>query len=154
MKKIKIYQLPTEHEAKFRDFESVKEEGIMPQIDDYAMVWESLVDFGLVESTEAQLDVVFRCLNFNHPQDFKGHSLSVSDVVEMDGKFYYCDDMGWEELPAPAMKNEAFIVISSGSSYYKEIYKTKEEADARAEELNEDYYQHKVWNVEKIEVKF
>lgn len=98
MKKIKIYQLPLEHKAKFMGYDFVKEHSIMLQLSDYKMVWESLVDFGLVESTEAQLDVVFRCLNFNHPQDFKGHSLSVSDVVEKDGKFYYCDDLGWEEI--------------------------------------------------------
>jgi hypothetical protein len=34
----------------------------------------------------------------SHPSDFRGHSLSVSDVVYLDGKYYYCDSFGYKEL--------------------------------------------------------
>jgi len=44
------------------------------------------------------LDDIFRELNLNHPEDYKGHSLSVSDIVEINGKYYYCDAYGWEEI--------------------------------------------------------
>ena len=44
------------------------------------------------------LDDIFRELNINHPSDYKGHSLSVSDIVEINGKYYFCDDLGWKEL--------------------------------------------------------
>ena len=36
--------------------------------------------------------------NEHRPEDFKGHSLSVSDVVERPDGFLYCDDFGWMEL--------------------------------------------------------
>ena len=46
----------------------------------------------------ATLDDLFYTFNCNHPTDFRGHSLSVSDIVELDGKAYYCDSAGWEEI--------------------------------------------------------
>ena len=44
------------------------------------------------------LDDLFRQFNLNHPEDFHGHSLSVSDVVELDGVWYYCDSIGWVNI--------------------------------------------------------
>lgn len=35
----------------------------------------------------------------NRPEDFKGYSLSVSDVVEIDGVALFCDSFGWRQLP-------------------------------------------------------
>ena len=43
------------------------------------------------------LEEIFTLLNVNHPEDYKGHSLSVSDIVELNGKKYYCDSYGWVE---------------------------------------------------------
>lgn len=36
--------------------------------------------------------------NINHPSDFKGHSLSVSDIVQLNDKYYYCDSFGWKDI--------------------------------------------------------
>ena len=42
--------------------------------------------------------------NLNHPNDYNGHSLSVSDVVQVielsnvEAGFYYCDSFGWRKL--------------------------------------------------------
>ena len=50
------------------------------------------------------LDGIFEVFNLNHPQDFKGHSLSVSDIVQIDSSdqerngYYYCDSFGWKKL--------------------------------------------------------
>ena len=44
------------------------------------------------------LDSLFQKFNLNHPEDFHGHSLSVSDVVELDGVWYYCDSIGWVNI--------------------------------------------------------
>lgn len=41
------------------------------------------------------LDYLFTKFNIAHPDDFRGHSLSVSDVVELDGVWYFCDSYGW-----------------------------------------------------------
>lgn len=33
------------------------------------------------------------------PEDFTGHSMSVSDIVETpDGKLWFCDSVGWHEV--------------------------------------------------------
>ena len=41
------------------------------------------------------LESIFEKFNLHHPSDFYGHSLSVSDVVNVDGINYYCDSYGW-----------------------------------------------------------
>ena len=41
---------------------------------------------------------VFVRFNLNRPEDFKGHSLSVSDVVVMADKAYYVDTVGFQPL--------------------------------------------------------
>ena len=49
------------------------------------------------------LETIYRDLNVNHPEDYRGHSLSVSDVVVLReyGKdtAHYCDSIGFAELP-------------------------------------------------------
>ena len=92
MKKIRIYQLPVEHKAKFMGLEFVTENNIMPKLEDYNLVWEGEVEDG------SDLDDIYRIFNVNHPEGYTGHSLSMSDVVFMDGKYFYCDDYGWEEV--------------------------------------------------------
>jgi len=44
------------------------------------------------------LEEIFTELNINHPNDYKGHSLSVSDICEIDNKYYFCDSFGWKEI--------------------------------------------------------
>ena len=49
------------------------------------------------------LDKIFTKFNIDHPADFKGHSLSTSDVVVLNdnGKRtgWYCDSWGFKEVP-------------------------------------------------------
>lgn len=50
------------------------------------------------------LEDIYRKFNLDHPEDYKGRSLSVSDVVEVKagGKvtpgFYFCDSFGFEQI--------------------------------------------------------
>lgn len=44
------------------------------------------------------LEELFREFNIDHPADYTGRSLSVSDVVILDGVAYFCDDFGWKKL--------------------------------------------------------
>lgn len=33
------------------------------------------------------------------PEDFEGHSMSVSDIIEYpDGRLWFCDSKGWKEI--------------------------------------------------------
>lgn len=41
---------------------------------------------------------IFRFFNVEIPETYMGRSLSVSDVVEMEGTFFYCDNIGFKEV--------------------------------------------------------
>ena len=49
------------------------------------------------------LESIYQKFNIDHPADFKGHSLSVSDVVVLRHgdrqEAHYCDDVGFQEVP-------------------------------------------------------
>lgn len=66
-------------------------------IDDYKMVYS-----GKIEGNHP-LAQLFEIFNIHHPEDFRGHSMSVSDVVALEDeiggwRWFYCDSFGWEEL--------------------------------------------------------
>ncbi len=44
------------------------------------------------------LDNLFEKFNVNKPADFKHRSMSVSDVVVINGRAFYCDSFGWKEV--------------------------------------------------------
>lgn len=51
----------------------------------------------------ASLDDVYKRFNLDRPTDFKGHSLSVSDVISIrennKSTAYFVDSVGFKELP-------------------------------------------------------
>ena len=59
---------------------------------DYGVTYEGELDYP--EMPDALEDI----FNVRCPGDFKGRSMAVSDIVEVDGKNYYCDGVGWVEL--------------------------------------------------------
>lgn len=56
------------------------------------------------ENPIAVLENLYEMFNINHPLDFNGHSLSVSDIVVLfddNGcRWYYCDSFGWRDITA------------------------------------------------------
>jgi hypothetical protein len=50
------------------------------------------------------LEDIYMIFNLNHPEDYRGHSLSVSDIVsvvgykEIEDGYYFCDSFGWKKL--------------------------------------------------------
>lgn len=52
---------------------------------------------------ESTLDQIYYRFNVNHPADYKGHSLSMSDVVVLNNNgqrtAWYCDTLGFREVP-------------------------------------------------------
>ena len=55
------------------------------------------------EDVAQTLENLYYIFNQARPEDFKGHSLSVSDIVALkrDGvvSYYYCDSVGFREIP-------------------------------------------------------
>ena len=99
----KIYQLPDGekyHGIRFEGKEQLEKDGVQLNHDDYDLVYEGeIVDF----KSNATLEAIYTQFNTNHPEDFRGRSLSVSDVVviSVDGNdtAYFCDSMGFAEMP-------------------------------------------------------
>ena len=64
-------------------------------LNDYEVVYEGNLDYPEMPNA---LEELFEIFNSKRPKDFERRSMSISDVVEIDGKNYYCDFVGWEEL--------------------------------------------------------
>lgn len=96
-----IYQLDTNNINVIRDHKLFESWDILNKTAgfsmwDYKKVYEGDIEGS--ENTAHLLDVIFQIFNLNHPEDFRGHSLSVSDVVELNGVKYYCDNDGWIDI--------------------------------------------------------
>lgn len=89
-----IYQLRGGDETRayrFEPFQRLIERDLKPDFENYIKVYEGDSSILLTDSSDVrtQLEAVFHKFNIDCPDDFKGHSLSVSDVVVMDDKAYY-----------------------------------------------------------------
>lgn len=71
-----------------------------PNAADYDRVYKcTTAGLGLANAPESRLkEEIFRVFNIEKPADFKGHSLSVSDVVVLDGAAYYVDAYGFKRI--------------------------------------------------------
>lgn len=95
---IKIYQIDSNKDINkviFMPYKFVKEFDFSI----YKEVWSGEEPDGC-----DSLDGIFEVFNLHHPDDFHGHSLSTSDVVQIIGSdpkrngYYYCDSFGWKKL--------------------------------------------------------
>lgn len=79
---------------KFMDWEFAQNHGFSK--DHYTMVWEGDLD------VHGSPEGVYMALQDYRPIETSRvmHSLSMSDIVEIDGKFYYCDDFGFKDVTA------------------------------------------------------
>ncbi len=91
----KIYQLGHNEEGYKFMFLPYRENRVAPR-SLYEVVYAGTVEE--IGDPLAVLESLFTKFNANHPDDFRGHSMSVSDIVELDGKCYYCDSIGFVEL--------------------------------------------------------
>ena len=100
----KIYQLDAENENVKRDGKLFKSWDMLNRTCGFCFKWEyKKVYEGVIElkdgtDDERALDILFEIFNLNHPEDYHGRSMSVSDVVELDGVRYYCDSMDWVKV--------------------------------------------------------
>lgn len=94
-----IYQLRESGERtyQFMGMREASSFGFEIHGEDYELIYSDRLGM------EDTLNSLYEKFNINHPQDFTGHSLSVSDVVVMrkngESKAYYVDSFGFTELP-------------------------------------------------------
>lgn len=109
--KIAIYQVNGERDRNrvaFMRYDSLERRQGSPEVDStiYDKVFDGAVDC-------ADLEVVYQKFNTEIPDGYTGHSLSVSDIVEVQNgsksTFYFCDSFGFKEVdfkPEQAVKTE------------------------------------------------
>ncbi|MEH2960214.1 YodL domain-containing protein [Candidatus Merdisoma sp. JLR.KK006] len=98
--KFGIYQLKDSAETRdirFMDMDYLEKEGIPVSRENYTLVYTGELKEGM------SLENIYTKFNIDHPADFTGHSLSVSDVVVLhqDGEntSHYVDSVGYREIP-------------------------------------------------------
>ena len=99
MKKFIIYQLDEKKLSSeeysrriFEGLDSIRTKGLPLTLDIYNKIYECEKD----DNTD--LDDLFREFNLCKPEGYNGHSLSTSDIVETEGRFFFCDSYGWEDV--------------------------------------------------------
>lgn len=97
LKSVRIWQLKPSADIglKFISYEEACKRYGEPDSSNYAAVWDGYIDSN-------DLEEIYARFNLNHPADFTGHSLSMSDVVELyddsGSEFHYCDRCGFTEI--------------------------------------------------------
>lgn len=124
--KYKIYQLidPRKIRYGFMEINFIEEKGIKISPEDYKIVYEGEIQGH--NDPNIMLENLFATLNSgNLPGDYYGHSLSMSDVVELEGLgLYYVDRVGFEKLLPDWSLDRAYVVveIQEGSIYFDYQY--------------------------------
>ena len=126
-----IYQL---NEKAPRMFSFNEYEKIQSSISIAELPYDKVYDAELTE--DMSLEDIFRIFNIDHPDDFKGHSLSVSDIVvlEQSGKktAYYVEPIGFRDIT-----NEFLCSRKLMDKAVDEITTLYEEDDESLEESEE-----------------
>ena len=82
---------------RFADLSELRERGLNVERGNYNVVYSGKLENGVT------LEDIYTKFNVDIPNDFRGHSLSVGDVIEIskDGKTaaHYVDGYGFEEIP-------------------------------------------------------
>lgn len=101
-----IWQIPADH-PDFREYAftgwqaTLKNSGSedLPR-ERYRMVWSEKLD------SYPDLDDIYERFNLEHPEGYAGRSLSISDLVELDGDLYFCDEYRWRQVRWKEQANE------------------------------------------------
>ena len=116
-----IYQLATEEAGVehllFRNLEYFTTKETAVEYNLYRLVYTGIL------SPQATLDDIYTVFNVCHPDDFKGHSLSVSDVVVLYRnkvcEAYFVDSIGFQ--PVPGFFPEEVVEDATEESVVEEI---------------------------------
>ena len=112
-----IYQLndsPQARDIHFMNSDFLEMKGIAITRENYDLVYTAPLEEG------TSLEDIFTQFNIDRPEDFRGHSLSVSDVVVLhqngENTCHFVDSFGYKEVPefiqeiAPERENAVFLV--------------------------------------------
>ena len=99
-----IYQLRDSDDTArlhFMNYEYLEKKGLSVQKENYAAVYAGNLDRR--GDTQDRLNELYETFNIRRPEDFRGHSLSVSDIIALKQNnvisCYYVDTVGFKEVP-------------------------------------------------------
>ena len=94
----KIYQLknsPENHAIRFEEYALAEKYGEPAKPENYDLVYSGSLD----EFEDSnKLEAIYTKFNLNRPESFKGHSLSVSDIIVMNNEANYVDSYGFVDV--------------------------------------------------------
>lgn len=97
LKNCRVWQLKPEVDIckKFIGYDALIQKFGPPNPEDYRLVFDGAVDTN-------DLEALYTKFNVDHPASYTGHSLSMSDVVElydeMESSFHYVDRIGFQKV--------------------------------------------------------
>ena len=97
LKNIRIWQLKSDFDAncRFVSYEEMTKNLGHISLENYNVVFD-----GQMQTND--LEQIYSIFNTDHPQDYKGHSLSMSDMIELYdddvSSFHYVDRFGFKEV--------------------------------------------------------
>lgn len=103
---LRILQLDIEksHGIIFCDYDRIEDQF---SLSNYSIIYEDknfehinpLTNTPFEENINELLDYIYTIFNCGRkPETYKGHSLSVSDIIELNGVMYYVDGIGFVKL--------------------------------------------------------
>lgn len=103
-----VYQINGKDDNHFLRFEPIArlKNGIEDiKLSNYDEIYKNTREYSVDNIfSDGILEELYEEFNIDIPKDYKGHSLSISDVIvlECDGvsKAYYCDTFGFKEIPS------------------------------------------------------
>ena len=85
----------------FANYSYLQKKEMEPEIDRYEVVYHGSISMS--EDVNRQLEDLYVKFNIDHPNDFRGHSMSVSDIVAIKQNdmesCHYVDSRGFKALP-------------------------------------------------------
>ena len=103
-----IYQLKRDDGLRayqFEPYERLQAGGLSVNPANYEQVYSAPLEPGMT------LETIYQKFNLDHPADFTGHSLSVSDVVVLhqagEDTAHYCDSFGFQDVPEFLQERQA-----------------------------------------------
>ena len=121
--KFSIYQLKDDESLRYIRFEGLErlqKEGGKVERDNYNLVYEAELKPGTT------LDDLYYQFNMEHPADFRGHSMSVSDIVVLhqgdEDKAFYVDRFGFTEVPEFLLEKVADLEMNEAAYKLRDRY--------------------------------
>ena len=100
-----ILQLNHTEEARnmsFMSYDFIESQGNNPEINFYELMYAGPI-YTTADNANVICENLYMKFNIDRPEDFRGHSLSVSDVIALkrqgEVNYYFVDSFGFKELP-------------------------------------------------------